>query len=136
MSVEAIENALKARLAAASPLPKAWPNQDFEPTATGNLPYLACDIVKASTTDRTLCATSPAFVGILIVSVVVAKGTSTGTANSQAEAIAAAFPMNLRFPAGPLTIEVTQPPHVREGMTDGAYWRVPVRIPFLAHRSA
>lgn len=133
MSVTDIENTLKARVAAASALPKAWPNQDFDPTKPGNLPYLACDIVKAATTDRTLGATSPAFVGVLIVTIVVAKGTSTTIANSHGDTISEAFPMTMRFDAGALQIEVTQPPHVREGMTDGAYWRVPVRIAFMAH---
>lgn len=135
MSITTIENALKARLAAASALPKAWPNLIFDPKAPGNLPYLSCDIVKAATSDRTLAGQSPEFVGVLIVTVVAEGGKGTATANGHAETIAAAFPMNLRLPAGPLAIEITQPPHVREGMSDGAYWRVPIRIPFMAHFS-
>lgn len=140
MSVTEIENALKARLATASALPKAWPNQDYFPPpipdgaeARKAWGYIDCTVVKAATGDRTLGATSPEFRGVLIATLVVVKGTSTATANGHADAISAAFPMNLRLPAGPLTIEITQPPHVREGLTDGTYWRVPIRIPFLAH---
>lgn len=128
----AIETALKARLATFTALPKAWPNQDFDPTKPGNLPYVACDLVKAGTRDRTLDGDAPEFVGRLIATVVVARGTATATANSHADAIAALFPMGDRIPAGGLTITVTQPPHVREGMSDGSYWRVPVAIPFSA----
>ena len=127
----AIENALKARLATYA-LPKAWPNQGFDPTKAGNVPFIACDLVKAATTDRTLAGESPEYVGRLIATVVVLSGTSTATANTHADAIAALFPMGLRIPAGDKTITITQPPHIREGIGDGSYWRVPVSIPFLA----
>lgn len=132
MSAEAIESALRARLATFTALPKAWPNEDFDPKAPGNLPYVACDVVKASTRDQTLGAASPEMVGRLIATVVVAKGSTSRPANRHADAIAALFPMGARFEAGELMITITQPPHAREGMTDGAYWRVPVVIPFLA----
>lgn len=132
MNAADIETALKARLAGFAALPKAWPNQDFDPKAPGNLPYIACDLVKAATTDRTLDADDPESVGRLVATIVVAKGSSTGAANRHADAVAALFPMGQRIAAGDLTITVTQPPHIREGMSDGVYWRVPVVIPFLA----
>lgn len=132
MSAAAIEAALKARLALFTALPKAWPNQDFDPAKAGNLPYVACDLVRAGTADRTLEGDAPETVGRLVATVVVAKGSSTGTANGHADAIAALFPMGLELPAGALTVEITQPPHIREGLPDGAYWRVPVAVTFLA----
>lgn len=131
MTATAIETALKARLATLA-LPKAWPNQDYDPTASGKLPYIACDLVKADTTDATLDAVQPVSTGRLIATVVVARGTSTATANGHADTIAALFPMGLRITAGSQTITITQPAHIREGMADGAYWRVPVSVPFLA----
>lgn len=132
MSVTAIETALKARLATYIALPKAWPNQDFDPAAPENLPYLACDLVRAATADATLAGDSPVWTGRLICTVVVARNTSTSTANGHADAIAALFPMGLTMTAGSIKITITQPPHIREGMADGAYWRVPVSIPFIA----
>ncbi|MCZ0963886.1 phage tail terminator-like protein [Paracoccus benzoatiresistens] len=132
MSAAAIEAALKARLAEYADLPKAWPNQDFDPKDPGNMPYVACDLVRAGTSDRTLEGDAPETVGRLVATVVVAKGTSTGTANRHADAIAALFPRGQRIAAGELAVTVTQPPHIREGMTDGTYWRVPVAITFLA----
>lgn len=131
MSATAIENALKAHLAS-YPLPKAWPNQDFDPTEPGKLPYIACDLVRAATIDDTINAERPIAIGRLIVTIVVARGTSTAFANGHADAIAAMFPMGQRITSGTLTITITQPPHIREGMADGAYWRVPVSIPYLA----
>ncbi len=123
--------ALKTRLAALSGIPKAWPNIDFDPTAPGNLPYIACEIVRAGTTDATLDAEAPIVTGRLIASVVVAKGTGDTRADEIAEQVAALFPMGLNIPASYIIdIIVTQPPHIREGMTDGTYWRVPVSIPF------
>ena len=133
MSTKAIENALKGAVAVLLPtLPKAWPNQDFNPSAAGNLPYAACDLVYAGTTDDTVDAEHPVTAGTLVVTIVVAKGTSTSTANGHADTVAAAFPMGRRITAGNKTITITQPPHTREGMPDGAYWRVPVRIRWQA----
>ena len=132
MNAEAIEAALKARLATFTDLPKAWPNQDFDPTKAGNLPYVACDLVKAATSDRTLDGSDPESIGRLIATVVVPRGSSTSRANRYADAIAALFPMGLRIAGDGVTITITQPPHAREGMTDGIYWRVPVVISYLA----
>lgn len=132
MSAEAIELALKARLTEYTDLPKAWPNQDFDPKAPGNLPYVAVDLVKAGTSDRTIEGDAPETVGRLVATVVTAKGISSGTANRHADAIAALFPMGLKLAAGAVTVEITQPPHIREGLPDGVYWRVPVAITFLA----
>jgi len=131
MSRRAITNALKARLAAVS-LPKAWLNQDFDPAKPGNLPYLAVSIIRADTTDDTLDAEAPIQTGRIIASVVTARGSGDGQADDHADAVAALFPMGLRLTAGSQTITITQPPHVNEGLEDGAHWRVPVRIAFEA----
>lgn len=122
--------ALKARLATLSGVPKAWPNIDFDPAAPGNLPYIACTIVRAGTSDDTLNAEAPIVTGRLIASVVAAKGSGEARADEIAEQVAALFPMGLRIPLGNIRLIITQPPHIRDGMTDGAYWRVPVAIPF------
>lgn len=131
MTRRAITNALKARLAPLA-LPKAWPNQDFDPKAPGNLPYLSVTILRAGTADRTLDAEAPIQTGRFIVTVVAARGTSDGASDDHADQVAALFPMGLRIPAGGQTITILQPPHIREGLGDGAYWRTPVIIPFEA----
>ena len=122
--------ALKARLASLSGTPKAWPNEVFDPAAPGNMPYIACTVVRAGTTDETVDGTAPVVVGRLIATVVVEAGTGEIKADTIAAQIAALFPMGLRIPAGAQSICIMQPPHIREGMPDGAYWRVPVSIPF------
>ena len=139
MSATAIENALKSHLATTTVLPKAWPKQDFvvppipaENAARQAWGYIAVDFIKAATTDRTIGARSPEYAGRLIATVVVAKDSSSGAGNAHADAVAAAFPMGLRIPAGDVTITIMQPPHVREGMPDGLYWRVPVSITYMA----
>lgn len=123
--------ALKQALASHS-LPKAYPNEDFDPTKTGNLPYLAVDIVRSATTDDTLDAETPIQSGSLLVTVVTQAGKSTGGADDYADAVAALFPMGARIAAGSQTITIMQPPHIMEGYTDATYWRVRVTIPFLA----
>lgn len=122
------ELALKARLATLPGIPKAWPNQDFDPKATGNVPYIACTIVRAGTSDDTLDSVAPIVVGRLIATVVVLKGTGEGRANEIAEQVAALFPMGAQITAPGFVTEVMQPPHIREGMSDGSYWRVPVSV--------
>lgn len=124
------EAALKARLATLSGIPKAWPNQGFDPAAPGNLPYIACAIIRAGTSDDTLDGESPIVAGRLIASVVVASGTGEARANEIAEQIADLFPMGEKIEAPGATTQITQPPHIREGMADGGYWRVPVSVPF------
>jgi hypothetical protein len=123
------ELALKARLAAIPGIPKTWPNQDFDPKAPGNVPYIACTIVRAGTSDDTLDSVAPIVVGRLIATVVVLRGSGEGRANDIAEQVAALFPMGAQITAPGFVTDVIQPPHIREGMSDGAYWRVPVSVP-------
>lgn len=129
------EVALKARLAMLAGVPKAWPNQDFDPTKPGNLPYVACEIVRARTGDDTLDGEATIVTGALIATVVVAKGTGEVAADSIAEQIAALFPMGATIPAAGVTTQIMQPPHIREGIGDGTYWRVPVSIPFQTFKT-
>lgn len=124
------EAALKARIATISGVPKAWPNQDYDPSGVGKVPYLACEIVRASTSDATLDAAAPVVIGRLIVTVVTNKGIGEATANQLSAQVADLFPMGLRINTGNIATTITQPPHIREGMTDGTYWRVPISIPF------
>lgn len=138
MSRRDITNALKARLTSIS-LPKAWPNQDFTvpavpADAAGRAAwgYLSVSILRAGTSDDTLDCEAPIQTGRFILTVVALSGTSDGTADDHADAVAALFPMGLRLPAGEQTITIMQPPHIREGMPDDGYWRVPVSIPYQA----
>lgn len=128
------ELALKARLAAIPGIPKAWPNQDFDPKAPGNVPYIACTIVRAATSDDTLDSVAPIVVGRLIATVVVLQGNGEARANEIAEEIAVLFPMGAQITAPGFVTDVIQPPHIREGMSDGAYWRVSVSVPIEIKR--
>jgi len=132
MSRRAITNALKARLSTVA-LPKAWPNQDFDPSAPGNLPYLAVSIIRADTIDNTVAGEMQIGLGRLIVAVVVRANSADGAADDHADAVAALFPKGTVLPADEGTVEITGPPHVREGLTDGTHWRVPVIIPFRTY---
>lgn len=129
------EAALRARLATLASVPKAWPNIDFDPSKPGNLPYVACEIVRARTSDDTFDGVAPIVTGALIATVVVAKGTGEVAADSLAEQIAALFPMGASIPAAGMTTQILQPPHIREGIGDGTYWRIPVSIPFQTFKT-
>ena len=127
-----ILNAIKAAFSTVS-LPKAWPNIVFDPTKTGNLPYVAVTIIRADTIDNTVAGEMPIDIGRIIATVVVAGNTSDGTADDHADAIASLFPKGQILTGGGYTVEITGPPHIREGMPDNGYWRVPVSIPFRAY---
>ncbi|AZV00275.1 phage tail terminator-like protein [Paracoccus kondratievae] len=136
------EAALKARLATLAGIPKAWPNQDFDlPPVPGDAAaryawaYLACEIIRTGTSDTTLNAEAPVVTGRLIATAVTLKGTGEARANEIAEQVAALFPMGERIAVSGFVTQITQPPHIREGMGDGAYWRVPVSIPFQTFTS-
>lgn len=131
MSRRVILSTLKAALVGHT-LPKAYPNEDFNPSLPGNTPYLAVDLVRSGTSDDTLDGVATIHNGVLIVTVVSRLMKSTGVADDHADAVAALFPFGRKIAAGDLEITIMQPPHIREGMSDGAYWRVPVRIPFIA----
>lgn len=124
------EAALRQRLATLSDVPTAWPNVSFNPADPGNLPYIACTIVRAGTSDQTLDGQSPIVTGRLIATVVVEQNTGEVQADQIAERVADLFPMGLRIATDDIITVITQPAHIREGIPDGAYWRVPVSIPF------
>lgn len=127
---QAPEAEMKARLDTILGVAKAWPNQDFDPSAAGNLPYISCTILRAGTADLTLDGQTPIVTGRLIATVVVEKGTGERAANEIAERISDLFPMGERIPSDDGITVIMSPAHIRDGMGDGAYWRVPVSVPF------
>lgn len=131
MNSRQIMNALKVQLETLA-LPKAWPNQDFDPKVPGNLPYLSVSLLRTGTDDATLAGVAEVLTGRLVVTVVTARGSADGVADDHADMIRALFPRGTRIPATAMTITIAAPPHVREGMADAAYWRVPVIIPWMA----
>jgi hypothetical protein len=132
MSRRGIHTALTDRLLTIN-LPKAWLNQDFDPSADGNLPYLSVEMIRSGTSDDTLDGEAPIQTGRLIVTVVAQGGTGSGAADDHADTIAALYPMGDRIAATTgETITILQPPHIREGIADGSYWRVPVSVSFQA----
>lgn len=131
------DNAMKARLATLTGVPKAWPNQDFtlpvvptDPAGRNAWAYLSCTILRAATTDDTIDAEAPLTTGRLIVTVVTLKGTGEARSDTLAEQVSSLFPMGLRMTAGGSITTIMSPAHIRDGVTDGSYWRVSVAIPF------
>lgn len=123
--------ALKAKLAALSfapPIPVAWPNRDFTPAG---FRYIAAQI-DGLPNDRLTISGHHRISGVLIIGVVIPAGGGTGEADGIADAVAAHFPCDLRLTIASGALRITQEPSIRSGFRDGAYWRVPVTIPFEA----
>lgn len=123
--------ALKAHLAALvfSPtIPVAWPNRDFTPTGER---FLAAQI-DGLPNDRLTISGTHRVSGVLTVGAVIPAGGGTGQADGIADAVAEHFPCDLRLTIASGAVRITQVPSVRGGYRDGAYWRVPVTIPFEA----
>ncbi len=107
-------------------MPVAWPNIDFTPS--GDLdapPYLEIQFAPAPNERLTLGDRSRVY-GSVIITVVARKGVGSARSEEVADEIAGIFPVD--FTMG--RTRVTVAPSVREGIRDGAHWRVPVVIPY------
>ncbi|WP_312526706.1 phage tail terminator-like protein [Paracoccus sp. (in: a-proteobacteria)] len=101
----------------------------FDPSAPGNLPYFEVAVIRAGTSDPTLDAEGETVSGSLIVGVVTKSGIGEYDANTLADRVAAVFPMGREIMTNLSVIGIMSPPHIREGIPDGAYWRVVVTVP-------
>lgn len=129
MISQQIGAALKARLAAltfAQPIPVAWPGKDFTPSGR----YIAAQI-DGIPNERLTVAGHHRIAGLFLLAAVIPAGKGTGEADGIADAIAAHFPVDLRLTlTGGSILRVTAAPSIRGGFLDGAWWRVPVSVPF------
>lgn len=124
--------ALKAHMAAMSfspAIPIAWPGRDYEPDGTR---FLAVQIEGLPNQRVTIGGTSR-ITGFVAVNVAIPAGKGTGEADGIADAVAAHFPADWRDVLPSATLRITATPSIRGGYKDGAYWRVPVTIPFEAY---
>lgn len=129
---DAIETALGQRLAALPNVPPiAWPNANYDPKATGAVPYVEFVHSPVQRLDDTIDASDERQEGLALMTVVIARGQFTGPANALADAIAAHFPNGLRLPLSTGDdVMMAKPTDVIQGFTDGIYWRVPVRVTY------
>lgn len=124
----AIETAFGQRLMTLSPAPKvAWPNQNFDPKAQGNLPYIAFSHFPVSRTDNTIVGTDNRQTGFFLLAVVAARGNFATAANTLAQSVAALFPQGQRL-GGAVVSKPSQP---EPAIEDGVYFRIPVRIDYV-----
>jgi len=125
MTFANIETALGKRLQTMANCPPiAWPNQDFTPQGT----YLEFRHSPTARDDNTGTGTQPVQIGIALVTVITPAGGFANAANALAQQIADRFPMGLRLTEGGATVLINQPTEPAPGFTDGAYYRLPVRI--------
>lgn len=124
-----IELALKAAIEAGNlSWSIAWPNQDHN----GVKPYIQCEIVRVNRRDETLDGVMPISRGMLMVTTVTARGTSSRTGNQKADQTAALFPMGRRIAVTGGEIVILKPADVKEGFPQDADWRTPVQIDYEA----
>lgn len=129
MTFQQIEAALGQRLAALSPAyPIAWPNKDYDPKASGAVPYIEFRHVPSARTDDSIDATLTVQTGIVLLTVVVNRDGFSNQANTIAQAIANQFEYGLRLDAGDGGVLITKPSELATGFADGVYWRQPVRV--------
>lgn len=129
MNFVTIEQALGMQLVGMSPsYPVAWPNKDYDPKASGAVPYLEFRHVPASVTDESIDASMHVQTGLALITVVVSRDGFSTDANDIAQAVADMFPMGLRIDAGSGVVMITKPAEPVAGFVDGTYWRQPVRV--------
>lgn len=126
-----IRLALSARLASLvlSPaMPIAWEGVEFDPPpVTG---YLDVQLFRSATNRQFIGSADPhQRLGFLQVAVMVAPGDDGAgvmRADRIADAIVAHFPCDLRLGG----VRITARPNVAGGFPDGAWWRLPISVPF------
>jgi Bacteriophage related domain of unknown function len=115
----------------APPIPVAWPNKDFQPGSFTPQAerFLQVAIIPAPPQRMTLDALHRR-AGSVVITVASRPNNGSGEGDGLADAVAAAFPADLRFTAGNGAVRITAAPSIREGLIDGGFWRTPVVIPF------
>lgn len=132
MNNTAIETAIGQHLAAMpGALPIAWPNADYDPRAVGAAPYVEFVHAPVQRLDDTIDASEPRQEGLVLMTVVSARGNFTNAVNAIADAVAARFGTGLRLALSTGgEVMMTKPADIVQGFTDGVYWRAPVRLTY------
>lgn len=73
--------------------------------------------------------------GSLNVNVLTSKGSYATQGEDIAEEVSDLFPVDLRLSVDSGILRITAPALIQRGFDDGAYWAVPVSIPYLAHKT-
>ncbi len=130
MNMTAIETAIGQRLEGMTDCPPiAWPNADYDPKAADAVPYVEFVHSPVQRLDDTIDASDPRQEGLVLMTVVAARGAFTNAANALADAVAARFDTGLRLTLSTGgAVMMTKPADIVQGFTDGIYWRVPVRL--------
>lgn len=122
-----ISDALKGRLlTVAGVIPVSWPGLDFVPGAE----YIEFRHAPVGRFDNTGAATVAYQEGIALITAVVKAGIGEKRVEQIADTIRAGFPMGLRITAGSGKVLITKPADPVPGFTDGAYYRLPVRVDY------
>lgn len=125
MSEALIESAIKARLAGGGLAWNiAWPNQDVP--APAPLPRIEVNIARVSNRSLSTIQLPRQSIGLVRVLVIVKRGTSTATANSKADEVAALMQKGERVTYANGQAIFTDNADIREGFSSGAEWVVPV----------
>lgn len=109
--------------------PITWPGKP----ALREAPYLVVEFVAAGRSGISLGAAGNRQPGYMQVTVVTKPDAFEAQATTWADAITAVFPKGLRLTEGGTSVEIPQPASIAgQGYSDGAHWRLPVRVPYLA----
>jgi hypothetical protein len=111
----------------ATAIPVAWMNRDYTPDGER---FIQADIIPAPA-ERLTVGGRHRNAGSLVLTLASKSNIGTGQALGIADAIAAAFPCDLRLTGtDDKTIRITAQPSIRQGFIDKGFWRTPITIPF------
>lgn len=130
MTEAEIRTALGKQLEAIDDIPPIlWPGK---PALTA-APYIVVEFVSSGRTGLTIGGKAERQGGYMQATVVTKADAFEAEALTWADAIGAQFPKGLRLTEGETSVEIPQPPSIAgQGYPDGAHWRMPVRVPYLA----
>lgn len=132
MSDKAIRAALEARLDLLAPaLATAWENAPFKPTV--GTPHQRVHLLRAEPENLSSSGASKRLSGFMQVMLFYPQNKGPGDAETRAEALRAHFPTALTLVNSGVSVVIEGTPYIMAGFKDGAWWAVPVRVPYFAN---
>ncbi len=131
MSLSVIRAALETKLNGITPaISTSWQNVAFTPVP--GTPYQSAYLIPAEPDNPTLGDSHHREHGIFQVSLFYPLQAGSGTAESRAELIKAAFARGQSMTSGSVTVRINKTPSIGNGRVDGDRWHVPVKIQYFA----
>ena len=130
MSYVIIRQSLETRLNAIGVFPTAFENVPFNPIA--GTPWQRARLLPARTENPTQGDAFKREIGIFEVMLAYPQNAGPQLAATRANLIVTSFPKGWSLVVGTLRVLIDRSPFIGQGIPDGAWYKLPVSIPYIA----